>query len=1324
MEDDATIDRLVNQCKSSDIDVRVDAVTKLQAECEAGLEITDPEPLISALKTCLRTPNQHLTTATLSALPPLIPLLISRNVSQPQMPVASASSSTSSTSPGSVVDAMTLRQVLMAFLPAGGVLERLGDSREKAKEKARETLVVIGGLAYRSAAPGSVSSKKEGKGPETPIMLFERFLREGGLGSKVWKVREQSILTLVHIRRAHHLFPIRPYLPQLVDALEDTDAHVRECARQSVVELFTGPGVSDAARADLKKEMTKKGVRKTIVDGVLSKVLAGASYPQSEGSENGDAAGPKAYVPPSLALQGRRPTGGTNAGGIARTVSHGSVRDLSRPASRAAGSPPMPPPPETSGPDVRPVYIASTRDLEHEFEGMIKAFEGKETEHNWLAREQSIQRVRGMLKGDVHVRYTDVLLACLKESFIKDSLKALASLRTTVSANTASLYAELAIALGPALDPWTDILLTNLLKMAGFTKKIAAQQSQASVTTVITNTSAQPRIVLPLLWNTIQEKTVQARAFAVAHVKNYIEVHGSRSKHAIEGSGGLDILEKMMKRSLDDANPTVRDSARVCFWVFEAVWPERGIVILDGLGTHARKELEKVCPNPERAAAVLPPATPKTTKKTSVSAAIAASRAKAKAIANAPPTLRHQATSTSHAVRATSPPLKRAPSPSVSRSPTSGPSSPSRIRSSLSSPPSPPRSRVVSSSSVARSTSSGAPGTHSRTASGNIRSASPSPVDQSTFRRRTSSPLASPTGPNRQSVIHTTGSVPLHTNGVHVSPTPRQTNGRSSVAIPVPPRHSLFNGMQGTGDDESLLLATAIPIPEDSDSDNDDSVNLMSFSTPFELYPPKVHSAGKSSPAPLSPAPKSTSQIMSSPRSAPGVSNALSTGSPPPGQSEPIIEDAMRARAEQAESAADRLLELVDPEEDGQNYSTIPSSLLMGSGRGAPKSSTKAAPAPVVRAHVLPPVTPINRNAQILRQAALFKNSPAQNGSSASLMNVLKDRRDETGWWLKRMSIVEHGTPLKAVQAEDRVQELQTYIAALENGDASIRVLQKLALLCIENPVMEPPSPTSSVYTPASPSPFILTSRALPSLHPDMWTNDKSFERLFNALIKFLDPSQAEDQLEHGLIVLWEMLENQAPNIEGREADIFSVLLKVRYCSKLNVLEATNTIRDALTARIEPVYGLTTMHASLRAFHAEAPPSFSDADAKAATYAFGLVALGKFILRLPDEILEEELPRLKATLISALNDKSSLVVRESAAASIIAAQLVLRDETHLFTLLDGLADEKKNLLTYLFDKHGARGLSAAPGPSDMDKLEKEMRRLDTRTSTPPRPIAA
>ena len=170
---------------------------------------------------------------------------------------------------------------------------------------------------------------------------------------------------LVHVRRTHHLFPLRPYLPHLVDALEDTESTVRDCARQSVVELFTGPGVTDAARADLKKEMTKKNVRKAIADGVLAKVLSGRAGTMSEaGSENGDLAGvTKEYVPPFIALMSKRPgAGGSASGTMSRAVSQGNVREIPRPASRAAAV--MTPSGEgpsaagTTGSDVKAVYVS------------------------------------------------------------------------------------------------------------------------------------------------------------------------------------------------------------------------------------------------------------------------------------------------------------------------------------------------------------------------------------------------------------------------------------------------------------------------------------------------------------------------------------------------------------------------------------------------------------------------------------------------------------------------------------------------------------------------------------------------------------------------------------------------------------------------------------------------------------------------------------------------------------------------------------------------------------------------------------------------------
>lgn len=1289
---ESRLEELLNQCRSNDVDAKVDALSKLQMEFEAGIEVSEPDTVINVLKSCLRNSNQHLTNATLAVVLSSLPPLICRATNPLQANAVSPSAG--------AIDVATLRQALTAFLPPGGLIDRLGD-KERAQAKARESLVILGGFAFRASSASTISSKS-GKGPETPVTIFERALKEVGLGSKVWKVREQSIITLVHIRRAHPHFPIRPYLSLLVDCLEDTDARVRESARQSIVELFSGSDVSDAARADLKKELTKKGVRKTIVDGVLSKLLGNGSNVVNAHSRDGSETGEpsvKDYVPPSLTLQGKRPRVASQSNGLSRTISHSSVNDSSRPASRTAMiCPPPPSAPTTENNEIQPFYVASTRDLESEFAPMSKSFEGKETEHNWAAREQAILRVRGMLKGDVHLKYTEGFLACLKDGFIQWSLKTLASLRTTVSANTCLLYSELAVALGPLLDPFCDLLLTHLLKMAGFTKKITAQQSQASVTAIISHTTSQPRILLPLLWNTIQEKTVQARAFVIAHIKQYLEHHGTRSKHAIEASSGLEFLEKSLKKALSDPNPAVRETARVLFWIFEAIWRDRGLVIMDTLDSVARKQLEKKCPYPQQMA--LPPSTPNPTKKSSVAAAIAASRAKAKAIATAPPTLRHQATSGSHG-----PLLRRAGSPGTSpRSLTSRPASPIRAPTS---PPSPSRSRVPS--NMVRSVSA-APilVSRSRSASaGSDRAASPSLSTQSNGQRRGSSPLAaSTTTATIRTAIRTALPASPPPSVGHESAKPSSQLGLRNGAAPVPARQPslLPQPLDAHGDDQSLLMAQSVPGPEaETDSDDEHSVNLMSFSAPFEMCRPSPTS--------------SKSRSINSKPTAP-ISNALSSGSISDiGSGQPVVEDALRARAEQAESAAERLLELVEPEDEGFQHPILPASLLTGSNRVTPKTKSKAAPLPTVRGAV-EPVTPVSRASIVMQHAAMFKDSPAYPGRSTSLLDVLQGRGFETGWWLKRKTLFAQAAPLRSPGSPERVQELEGHIKALERGDANTAALPSLALICMENPVAElsspPPSPGGA--DPSSPSPFVV-SDSMPSLHSDMWEKNKTFERLFCALMLYLDPSRIEKELEYGLIVVWEMLENQAPYLEGKEADLFSMLLKVRYSNKLNVLEATTNIRDTLTRKLDPVYGLTTMHASLRAFQLEAAPTPSDEEAKSSTYAFGLMALGRFILRLPAEIAEEEIPRLKGTLISALNDKSSLIVRESAAASIIAAQLVLRDETHLFALLDGLADEKKNLLTYLFDKHGARGLIAS-GQSGMDKLEKEIRRLDTRTSTP------
>jgi CLIP-associating protein 1/2 len=100
------------------------------------------------------------------------------------------------------VDLYHLRQVLNAFLPQGGIIDRLGDTRERSREKARESLVLIGGFAFRAGGGSSLARSRDGKSAETPLQVFERFFRDSALGSKVWRVREQVRSVSFHaIRR-------------------------------------------------------------------------------------------------------------------------------------------------------------------------------------------------------------------------------------------------------------------------------------------------------------------------------------------------------------------------------------------------------------------------------------------------------------------------------------------------------------------------------------------------------------------------------------------------------------------------------------------------------------------------------------------------------------------------------------------------------------------------------------------------------------------------------------------------------------------------------------------------------------------------------------------------------------------------------------------------------------------------------------------------------------------------------------------------------------------------------------------------------------------
>ena len=538
------------------------------------------------------------------------------------------------------------------------------------------------------------------------------------------------------------------------------------------------------------------------------------------------------------------------------------------------------------------------------------------------------------------------------------------------------------MALGTSLDPYAETILSNLLRMAGFTKKIVAQTSQATVTIVISNTSPQPRTVIPLFWTGLQDKTAQGRSSVIEHVKAYLDFHGSRAKPAIEAPGLFDTLENCIKKALTDANAGVRQNARAAFWSFEGLWKERGRMILEAQDGTSRKQLEKACPNQQDLPEVQP-TTPQA-KKSSVAAAIAASRAKARAIATAPPTLRHQATA---AARTMSPP-RSSVSPSQSSLGVSGRSTPT-------SPPVQARPKVLTQFSRSRTTSGMTSAlSHSRTSSGeSSNSASYS------GHRVVPLPFSSPP---RGSVLQQAMQTALPS-----SPSPRPTKGtlpapvsrHSSENEPEQPsmsfaRQSLYlTDVEGTDPAENdLLTAISIPLPDDADSDMDES-NVVSFSSPYEKFPPGPQLKSRTD-----------SQSTTSNGHQPGLDLSSSTGSLPVSASQPVVEDALRARAEQAQSAAERLLELVDPE-DGPTQP--PPSLLLNNGSS---SKTTRVQVPSLMAQKRPPTTPVNKSAAIRKQAAAFQDSPAQQATPSLMTDMLMPTttKADGAWWRKRMARTYH----------------------------------------------------------------------------------------------------------------------------------------------------------------------------------------------------------------------------------------------------------------------------------------------------------------------------
>jgi CLIP-associating protein 1/2 len=255
------------------------------------------------------------------------------------------------------------------------------------------------------------------------------------------------------------------------------------------------------------------------------------------------------------------------------------------------------PPSQESAP-VEPLFVHTQRELEESFRDMAPAFEGRETEHNWLARDKSVRTLRRQLKGNAPSDFHQAFVAGIK-GMLDNILKVANTLRTTMSTNGCQLVQELYRTLGSAMDPMTEILIQNFIKMSAATKQISGKNADTTMEAILSNCTYNHRI-MHHIWLSVQEKNMQTRSFAPGWLKILMKKNASHKAH-IEHGGGIEVIEKCIKKGLEDPNPKVRESTRAAFWVFAQIWPDHAAKFMANLEDKMRLALEKDPNNPSKA---------------------------------------------------------------------------------------------------------------------------------------------------------------------------------------------------------------------------------------------------------------------------------------------------------------------------------------------------------------------------------------------------------------------------------------------------------------------------------------------------------------------------------------------------------------------------------------------------------------------------------------------------------------------------------------------------------------------------------------------------
>lgn len=301
--------------------------------------------------------------------------------------------------------------------------------------------------------------------------------------------------------------------------------------------MVTTRNASNAAKSDLKRQLKNFKVRPAIEQAIVKSLAPTSARPDT----------------PSEAVAPSRPP-------------------LAASTSSAPSERPMTPAVDARAESIEPQYVNTHRELDDIFKEMAWHFEGRESEQNWNKREESIITLRRLNAGNAPADFHDAFVAGLR-GMLDGIIKAVNSLRTSLSKEGCGLVQDIAISLGPSIDPMVELLMQTLVKLCAATKKIASQMACQTVDVLISRVSYSQRL-MQHMWAACQDKNVQPRTYVTGWLQAILKKEAGHRSH-VEHTGGVDLIEKCIKKGLADANPAVREKMRSTFWAFWRVWPAR-----------------------------------------------------------------------------------------------------------------------------------------------------------------------------------------------------------------------------------------------------------------------------------------------------------------------------------------------------------------------------------------------------------------------------------------------------------------------------------------------------------------------------------------------------------------------------------------------------------------------------------------------------------------------------------------------------------------------------------------------------------------------------